>query len=164
MAGFESDFADHAGNAVGSVYNVAGEFAMMEISPKAKLENKEWEVEFVESLVRTKLGLGFKEYIGSDEVCDLSTPSVFDPKPENREVKSLYERFVKDGRMYEVPPPITGTFMPISYKSDLEETQATFGLKSNTSSINPSESNDFVSCDHSDKSSASKTYDFASCV
>nr|GEV41642.1 hypothetical protein [Tanacetum cinerariifolium] len=40
---------------------------------------------------RTKLGLGFKETIRSDEVFDLSTPSVFDPKPENREVKSLYE-------------------------------------------------------------------------
>nr|GFC91798.1 hypothetical protein [Tanacetum cinerariifolium] len=44
---------------------------------------------------RTKLGLGFKEYIRSDEVCDLSTPSVFDTEPENKEVKSLYERFVK---------------------------------------------------------------------
>nr|GEY00593.1 copia protein [Tanacetum cinerariifolium] len=30
-------------------------------------------------------------YIGSDEVFDLSTPSVFDPEPENREVKYLYE-------------------------------------------------------------------------
>nr|GEY14820.1 ribonuclease H-like domain-containing protein [Tanacetum cinerariifolium] len=196
MAGFESDFADHAGNAAGSVYNAAAEFAMMGISPKvqrcpfgcdsqlselkknydhlkklyndsfiqvqaykntvktlelqkdwyhktqlaleekvrilsanlenttntlkyyetlydqAKIEKKEWEVKFVESLARTKLGLGFKEYIGSDEVCDLSTPSVFDPEPDNREVKSLYERFVKAGRMHEVPPPITGTFMP----------------------------------------------------
>nr|GFC78831.1 hypothetical protein [Tanacetum cinerariifolium] len=36
--------------------------------------------------------VGFKEYIGSDEVCDLSIPSVFDAKPDNREVKSLYER------------------------------------------------------------------------
>nr|GEZ64583.1 hypothetical protein [Tanacetum cinerariifolium] len=159
MAGFMSGFADHAGNAAGSVYNVAAEFAMMGISLKvqtcpfgfktlelqkdwyhktqlpleekvrilsanlenttntlkysktlydrAKIKEKEWEVKFVESLARfnkwkessqnlaklkyssmstrTKLGLGFKEYIGSDEVCDLSTPSVFDPEPENRE-------------------------------------------------------------------------------
>nr|GEY88158.1 ribonuclease H-like domain-containing protein [Tanacetum cinerariifolium] len=107
MAGFESDFVVHAGNAVGGVNPAAAEFAMMGISPK------EWEIKFVESLARfdkweessknlakllyssmstrTKLGLGFKEYIGSDEVCDLSTPSVFDPEPENREVKSLYE-------------------------------------------------------------------------
>nr|GEZ77584.1 xylulose kinase-1 [Tanacetum cinerariifolium] len=186
MAGFKSDFTDHAGNAAGSVSDAATEFAMMGISSKAKIEKKEWEVKLVESLARfdkwkessknpvklinssmssrTKLGLGFKEAIGSDEVFDLSTPSVFDPEPENREVKSLYERFVKAGKMREVPPPITGTFMPTSYKSDLEETQETFGSKSNTSSINTSESNDFVSCDNSDKSSESETFDFASCV
>nr|GEX58930.1 ribonuclease H-like domain-containing protein [Tanacetum cinerariifolium] len=98
----------------------------------AKIEKKEWEVKFVESLAR--------------------------------EVKSLYERFVKAGRMHEVSPPIIGTFMPTSYKSDLEETQETFGSNSNTSSINTSDSNDFVPYDNSDKSSASKTYDFASCV
>nr|GEU96574.1 putative ribonuclease H-like domain-containing protein [Tanacetum cinerariifolium] len=124
---------------------------------QAKLEKKEWEV-------KTKLGLGFKEYIGSDEVCDISTPSVFDPEPDNREVKSLYERFVKTGKMHEVPPPIIGTFMPTSYQFDLAKTQATFGSKSNTSSILTSESNDFVFCDNSDKSSSSETYDFASCV
>nr|GEU62742.1 uncharacterized mitochondrial protein AtMg00810-like [Tanacetum cinerariifolium] len=216
MARIELNLANHAGNAAGSVYNAAVEFAMMRISPKlaleekvrilsanlenttntlkysetlydqAKLEKKEWEVKFVESLARfdkwkessqnltklkyssmstrTKLGLGCKEYIGSDEVCEFSTPSVFNLEPKNREVKSLYERFVKAGRMHEVPPPITGTFMPTSYKSDLEETQATFGLKSNISSINTSESNDSVSYDNSDKSPASETYDFISCV
>nr|GEZ28627.1 hypothetical protein [Tanacetum cinerariifolium] len=253
MAGFESDFTVPAGNAAGGVNPAAVEFAMMGNSLKAKLEKKEWEVKFVESLarfdkwkessknlakllyssmsIRTKLGLGFKEYIGSDkvcdlsipsvfdpepdnreewevkfveslarfdkwkgssknlakllystmstrtklglrfkeyirsdEVCDLSIPSVFDPEPDNREVKSLYERFVKAGKMHEVPPPITGTFMPTSYQSDLAETQATFGSKSNTSSIPTFESNNFVSFDNSDKSSASKTYDFASCV
>nr|GEW15071.1 hypothetical protein [Tanacetum cinerariifolium] len=164
MAGFKSDFEDYAGNAAGSVYDDVAEFAMMGISAKAKIEKKEWEVKLVESLARTKLGLGFKEYIGSDEVFDLSTPNVFDPEPKNGEVKSLHERFVKAGKMHEVPPPITGTFMPTSYKSNLEETHVTFGSKSNISSINTSESNDFVSCDSSDKSSESETYDFASCV
>nr|GEU77422.1 ribonuclease H-like domain-containing protein [Tanacetum cinerariifolium] len=91
MAKFESDFVVHAGNAAGSVNHAAAEFAMMGISRKAKLKKNEWEVKFVESLARTKFGLGFKEYIGSDDVCDLSTPSVFDPESENREVKSLYE-------------------------------------------------------------------------
>nr|GEW43292.1 ribonuclease H-like domain, reverse transcriptase, RNA-dependent DNA polymerase [Tanacetum cinerariifolium] len=205
MAGFKSDFVDHAGNAAGSVYDAAAKFAMMGISPnvqtclfgfktlelqkdwyhktqlaleekvrilsvnlenttntlkyseklydQAKIEKKEWE-----------LGLGFKEYIGSDEVFNLSTPSVFEPEPENREVKSLYERFVKAGEMHKVPPSITGTFMPTSYKSDLEETQETFGSNYNTSSINTFESNDFVSCDNSDKSLESETYDFTSCV
>nr|GEU42682.1 hypothetical protein [Tanacetum cinerariifolium] len=139
---------------------------------QAKLKKKEWEESsqnlakllYSSMSTRTKLGLEFKDYIGSDEVCDLSTPSVFDSEPKNREVKSLYERFVKAGKMHEVPPPITGTFMPTSYKSDLAETQATFGLKSNTSSLNTSDTNDFVSCDNNDKSSASETYDFTSCV
>nr|GEW19587.1 hypothetical protein [Tanacetum cinerariifolium] len=111
---------------------------------QAKIEKQEWEIKFVESLARfdkwqesskylakllyssmstrTKLGLVFKEYIRSDEACDLSTPSVFDPTPKNREVKSLYERFVKAGKMHEVPPPITGTFMPTSYQSNIAET------------------------------------------
>nr|GEX30420.1 ribonuclease H-like domain-containing protein [Tanacetum cinerariifolium] len=113
MARFESNFAVHAGNATGSVNPAAAEFAMMGISPKAKIKKQESEVKFVESLARfdkwdessknlakllyssmstrTKLGLGFKEYIRSDEVCDLSTPSVFNPELENKEVKSLYE-------------------------------------------------------------------------
>nr|GEU98644.1 retrovirus-related Pol polyprotein from transposon TNT 1-94 [Tanacetum cinerariifolium] len=147
MAGFESDFAVHAGNAAGSVNPAAAEFAMMGISPKAKIEKQEWDVKFIESLARfdkweessknlakllysfmstrTKLGLGFKEYIGSDEVCDLSTPSVFNPEHENREVKSLYERFVKAVTspqheklmtlhlVFQVPRPITLSLLPI---------------------------------------------------
>nr|GFA68662.1 ribonuclease H-like domain-containing protein [Tanacetum cinerariifolium]GFA78094.1 ribonuclease H-like domain-containing protein [Tanacetum cinerariifolium]GFB17962.1 ribonuclease H-like domain-containing protein [Tanacetum cinerariifolium] len=153
---------------------------------QTQLALKEKEVKFVESLARldkweessknlakllyssmstrTKLGLGFKEYIGFDEVCNISTPSVFDLEPEDREVKSLYERFVKAGKMHEVSPPIIGTFMPTTYKSDLAETQDTFGSKSNTSSLNTSDIHDFVSCDNSDKSSASETYTFTSCV
>nr|GFC32253.1 ribonuclease H-like domain, reverse transcriptase, RNA-dependent DNA polymerase [Tanacetum cinerariifolium] len=143
---------------------------------QAKIKKKEWKVKLVESLARfdkwkassknlaklinssmttrTKLGLGFKEYFSSDEVFDLSTPSIFDLEPVTREVKSLYERFVKAGDMHEVPPSITRTFMPTSSNSVLEETQTTFGSKSPTS-INTSKSNDFVSCDNSDKSSES---------
>nr|GFD14978.1 hypothetical protein [Tanacetum cinerariifolium] len=50
MAGFESDFAVPTGTADGGVNPAAIEFAMMGNSPKAKLEKKEWEVKFVESL------------------------------------------------------------------------------------------------------------------
>nr|GEW65242.1 putative ribonuclease H-like domain-containing protein [Tanacetum cinerariifolium] len=89
MVRFKSDFADPIVNVAGSVYDVAAEFAMMGISPKAKIEKKEWDVKLVESLARfdkwkassknlaklinssmttrTKLGLGFKEYFGSNE-------------------------------------------------------------------------------------------------
>nr|GFC20176.1 ribonuclease H-like domain, reverse transcriptase, RNA-dependent DNA polymerase [Tanacetum cinerariifolium] len=112
---------------------------------------------------RIKLGLGFKEYFGSDEVFNLSTPIIFDPEPVTREVRSLYERFVKTGDTHEVLPSITGTFMPTSSHFVLEETQVTFGSKSPTS-INTSDSNDFVTCDKSDKSSELELHDFASCV
>nr|GFB58167.1 ribonuclease H-like domain, reverse transcriptase, RNA-dependent DNA polymerase [Tanacetum cinerariifolium] len=159
MDGFKSNFTDPTINAAGSVYDVAVEFAMMGISSKAKIEKKEWEVKLVESLARfdkwkassknlaksinssmttrTNLGLGFKEYFGSYEVFDLSTPSIFDPEPVTKEVKSLYEKFVKAGDTHEVPPSITGTFMPTSSYSVLEETQHRF-LGSRNSSASTS--------------------------
>nr|GFA12288.1 ribonuclease H-like domain-containing protein [Tanacetum cinerariifolium] len=130
----------------------------------AKIEKKEWEVKLVKSLARfdkwkessknlaklinssmttrTKVGLGFKEYFGSNEVFDLSTPSIFDPEPVTREVKYLYERFVKTGDTHEVPPSITRTFMPTSSHSVLEETQilTKFDVK------DPSPTNGVSSC------------------
>ncbi|GJR59761.1 putative ribonuclease H-like domain-containing protein [Tanacetum coccineum] len=111
---------------------------------------------------RTKVGLGFQEYFGVDEVFDLSTPSVFYSDPVEKEVKPLYSTFVKAGEMHAVPPSITGTYMPSPYQSDIEETQVSNGSKSdNNISDTISESNDFVSCDNSDKSSDSETH--ASC-
>ncbi|GJV36032.1 putative ribonuclease H-like domain-containing protein [Tanacetum coccineum] len=151
---------------------------------QAQKEKKEWEVKYEATLARfekwkessknlnklinssmstrTKIGLGFKEYFGEDEVFDLSRPSTMYPEPVEEEVKPLYSRFVKAGEMHAVPPSITGTYMPIPYKSDIEETQVSYGSKSdNKTSETLSESNDFVSCDNSDKSSDSETY--ASC-
>ncbi|GJQ96324.1 putative ribonuclease H-like domain-containing protein, partial [Tanacetum coccineum] len=150
----------------------------------AQKEKKEWEVKFEATLARfekwkessknlkklidssmstrTKIGLGFQEYFGVDEVFDLSTPSVFYSDPVEKEDKPLYSRFVKAGEMHAVPPPITGTYMPSPYQSDIEETQVSYGSKSdNKTSETISESNDFVSCDNSDKSSDSETH--ASC-
>ncbi|GJX84314.1 putative ribonuclease H-like domain-containing protein, partial [Tanacetum coccineum] len=151
---------------------------------QAQKEKKEWEVKYEATLARfekwkessknlnklinssmstrTKIGLGFKEYFGEDEVFDLSRPSTMYPEPVEEEVKPLYSWFVKAGEMHAVPPSITGTYMPIPYKSDIEETQVSYGSKSdNKTSETLSESNDFVSCDNSDKSSDSETY--ASC-
>nr|GEY46282.1 ribonuclease H-like domain-containing protein [Tanacetum cinerariifolium] len=97
------------------------------LNAQANIEKQEWEVKFVESLARLNNS-------------GKSPDSLTESRNRSKEVKSLYEMFVK------------------------AETQATFGSKSNTSSIPTSESNDFVSCDNSDKSSPSETYDFASCV
>ncbi|GJR18495.1 putative ribonuclease H-like domain-containing protein [Tanacetum coccineum] len=113
---------------------------------------------------RSKFGLGFGETFGSDEVFDPSAPSIFDTTPEDVEGKPLYDRFVKAVGMHDVPSPITGTFMPPSNKPDLDDTQVTYGSKSNNYFETNSVSNDFVSCDNSDKSSDSETTGFASCV
>ncbi|GJV25182.1 putative ribonuclease H-like domain-containing protein, partial [Tanacetum coccineum] len=78
--------------------------------------------------------------------------------------KPLYDRFVKAVGMHAVPPLITGIFMPPSNNPDLDDTQFTYGSKSNNYFETNSVSNDFVSCDNSDKYSDSKTTGFASCV
>ncbi|GJS20066.1 putative ribonuclease H-like domain-containing protein [Tanacetum coccineum] len=113
---------------------------------------------------RSKFGLGFGETFGSDEVFDLSAPSIFDTTPEDVAEKPLYDMFVKAVGMHDVPPPITGTFMPPSNNPDIDDTQFTYGSKSNNYVETNSVSNDFVSCDNSDKSSDSETTGFASCV
>ncbi|GJS81771.1 hypothetical protein Tco_0748312 [Tanacetum coccineum] len=113
---------------------------------------------------RSKFGLGFGETFGSDEVFDPSGPIIFDTTLKDVAEKPLYDRFVKAVGMHAVPPPLTGTFMPPSNNPDLDDTQFTYGSKSNNYFETNSVSNDFVSCDNSDKSSDSETTDFASCV
>ncbi|GJU48192.1 putative ribonuclease H-like domain-containing protein [Tanacetum coccineum] len=113
---------------------------------------------------RSKFGLGFGETFGSDEVFDLSAPSIFDTTPEDVAEKPLYDMFVKAVGMHAVPPPITGTFMPPSNNPDIDDTQFTYGSKSTNYAETNSVSNDYVSCDNSDKSSDSETTGFASCV
>ncbi|GJT53229.1 putative ribonuclease H-like domain-containing protein [Tanacetum coccineum] len=113
---------------------------------------------------RSKFGLGFGETFRSDKVFDPSAPSIFDTTPEDVEGKPLYDRLVKAVGMHTVPSPITGTFMPPSNKPELDDTQVTYGSKSNDYFEANSVSNDFVSSDNSDKSSDSETTGFASCV
>nr|GEV24471.1 ribonuclease H-like domain-containing protein [Tanacetum cinerariifolium] len=91
-----SDFADPAVNAAGSVYDAAAEFAMMGISPKAKIEKKEWEVKLVESLASDKSSESethnFASCVSSPMPADsfstvdvkiLSKSDVKDPSPTN---------------------------------------------------------------------------------
>ncbi|GJW83486.1 putative ribonuclease H-like domain-containing protein [Tanacetum coccineum] len=113
---------------------------------------------------RSKFGLGYGDTFGSDEVFDLSTPSIFDSCLKDAIEKPLYDWFVKPIGIHAIPPPITGTFMPPSNKPDIDDTQFTYGSKSNNYSESNSVSNDFVSCETSDKSSDSETTGFASCA
>ncbi|GJX13937.1 ribonuclease H-like domain-containing protein [Tanacetum coccineum] len=51
---------------------------------------------------RSKFGLGFGDTFGSDEVFDLSAPSIFDSSPKDVAEKPLYDRFVKAVGMHDV--------------------------------------------------------------
>ncbi|GJV39126.1 hypothetical protein Tco_1417566 [Tanacetum coccineum] len=156
---------------------VACEFALMGVTSQelqTKLDNTlarfaKWKessknlAKLVDSsmTVKTKLGLGYGDYIGEDEIYYPTMPSIFDTTPEDVDGNSTPVRFVKEGEMNAVPPPITGKFMPTSIHSDFDESQMTYGKNSNDQS--ETDSNDFVSCASSDKSSEPKTNDFASC-
>ncbi|GKF39468.1 hypothetical protein Tco_0119529 [Tanacetum coccineum] len=62
----------------------------------------------------------------------------------------------------DVPPPLSGDYTPLSDHIDLDESKMSYGTKSLTSGDSNSMSNDFVSCDNSDKSSEVNINDFAS--
>ncbi|GJU33429.1 putative ribonuclease H-like domain-containing protein [Tanacetum coccineum] len=113
--------------------------------------------------VRTKLGLGFNNYIGKNELgWDDSAFSVFTTNSEEVEGRPHFNRFAKTDSMKVVPPPLSGDYTPLSDHTDLDESQMSYGTKSSTSGDSNSVSNDFVSCDNSDKSSEVNSNDFAS--
>ncbi|GJX35978.1 putative ribonuclease H-like domain-containing protein [Tanacetum coccineum] len=123
----------HADNGGADVSDATAEFAMMGISPKAQKEKKEWEVKFEATLARfekwkessknlkklinssmstrTKIGLGFKEYVDKPKLFVLSTTSVFYPDPVE-EIKLLYLWFVKAGVMHDVSLPSLDLICP----------------------------------------------------
>ncbi|GJW95209.1 hypothetical protein Tco_0174881 [Tanacetum coccineum] len=113
--------------------------------------------------VRTKVGLGFSNYISKDELgWDDSAFSVFTTNSEEVEGRPHFNRFAKTDSMKAVSPPLSGDYTPLSDHTDLDESQMSYGTKSSTSGDSNSVSNDFVSCDNSDKSSEVNSNDFAS--
>nr|GEU39864.1 ribonuclease H-like domain, reverse transcriptase, RNA-dependent DNA polymerase [Tanacetum cinerariifolium] len=113
--------------------------------------------------VRTKVGLGFTNCISENELgWDDSAFGVFTTNSEDMKARPIFHRFAKTDSMKVVPPPLIGDYTSLSDHSDLDESQMSYGTKSSTSSDSKSVSNDFVSCDDSDKSSEVNTNDFAS--
>ncbi|GJU48615.1 putative ribonuclease H-like domain-containing protein [Tanacetum coccineum] len=184
---------DATGDVADDVSNAAAEFALMGISSqvqayKSTLQTLEQQKGWYQSnqlaleeririltanLENTTNMLKYTEKLNeqakleklNDKVrLEGSKASIFDTTPEYVAEKPLYDRFVKAVGMHAVPPPITGTFMPPSNNPDLDDTQFTYGSKSNNYFETNYVSNDFVSCDNSDNSSDSKTTGFASCV
>ncbi|GJR21974.1 putative ribonuclease H-like domain-containing protein [Tanacetum coccineum] len=113
------------------------------LNEQAKLEKLNDKVKLEESKARL---------FGSDEVFDLSAPSIFDSSPKDVAEKPLYDRFVKTVGMHAVPPPITRTFMPPPTSLTLMIHRLPMWNKSSDS-----ETTGFASCVSSVKSSSFKT-------
>nr|GFB60343.1 hypothetical protein [Tanacetum cinerariifolium] len=113
--------------------------------------------------VRIKVGLGFNNYIRENELgWDDSAFSIITTNSEDVEGIPHFNRFTKAESMKVVPPPLSGDYTSLSDHIDLDESQISYGTKSSTSSDSKSVSNDFVSCDDSDKSLEVNTNDFTS--
>nr|GEW90306.1 putative reverse transcriptase domain-containing protein [Tanacetum cinerariifolium] len=113
--------------------------------------------------VRIKVGLRFNNYIRESELgWDDSAFSVFTTNSEDVKGRPLFNRSAKANSMKAVPPPLSGDYTSLSDHIDLDDSQMSYSTKSSTSSDSKSVSNDFVSCDDSDKSSEVNTNDFAS--
>ncbi|GJR01304.1 putative ribonuclease H-like domain-containing protein [Tanacetum coccineum] len=115
--------------------------------------------------VRTKVGLGFNNYISENELgWDDSAFSVFTTNSEEVEGRPLFNRFAKADSMKAVPPPLSGDYTPLSDHIDLDESQMSYGTKSSTSGDSNSVSNDFVSCDSVTSLQRSSPMEYAFCV
>nr|GEW90756.1 ribonuclease H-like domain-containing protein [Tanacetum cinerariifolium] len=113
--------------------------------------------------VRTKVGLGFTDCISQNKLgWDDSAFSVFTTTSEDVEGRPTFHRFAKTDSIKDVPPPLTRDYTSLSDHFDLDESQMSYGTKSSTSNDPVSVTNDFISCDASDKYSEVKTSDFAS--
>ncbi|GJR46231.1 putative ribonuclease H-like domain-containing protein [Tanacetum coccineum] len=103
---------------------------------------------------RSKFGLGYGDTFGTDEVFDLSAPSIFDSCLKDAIEKPLYDGFVKAGGLHAIPGPITGLFhcsLPTSLALMIHSLPYLCDKSSD------SETTDFASCVSSVKSSSSKT-------
>nr|GEX72039.1 retrovirus-related Pol polyprotein from transposon TNT 1-94 [Tanacetum cinerariifolium] len=184
------DFEDAIEEGAAKIYNLiigadseeastvgdAGEFAFMGVTFETKPDNhlvqtEKWRnssknlFRLIESSmsVRTKVGLGFNNSIMENELgWDDSAFSVFTTNSEDVDGKPIFHRFAKADSMKVVPPPLSGDYTSLSDHIYLDESQMYYGTKSLTSSDSKSMSNDFVSCDDSDKSSEVNTNDFTS--
>nr|GEV84083.1 hypothetical protein [Tanacetum cinerariifolium] len=85
--------------------------------------------------VRTKVGLGFNNYIRENELgWDDSAFSVFTTNSEDVKGRPLFNRFAKADSMKVVPPPLFEDYTSLSDHIDLDESHMSYGTKSSTSS------------------------------
>nr|GEX09185.1 putative ribonuclease H-like domain-containing protein [Tanacetum cinerariifolium] len=156
ITGADTEEANTAGD--------AGEFALMGVTSEWRNSSKNLFRLIDSSMsVRTKVGLGFNNCIRENELgWDDSAFSVFTTNSEDVEGRPIFHRFAKADSMKAVPPPLSGDYTSLSDHIDLDESHMSYGTKPSTSSDSKSVSNDFVSCDDSDKSLEVNANDFSS--
>ncbi|GJS70109.1 hypothetical protein Tco_0702950 [Tanacetum coccineum] len=73
--------------------------------------------------------------------------SVFMNKESDLEYQPLYDRFVTAEGMHDVPPPITGNYMPSGPDIEIDYPQFTYGPKQSQTSESETQTSDFDTCE-----------------
>nr|GEX83534.1 hypothetical protein [Tanacetum cinerariifolium] len=155
IIGANSEEANTAGD--------AREFALMSVTSERNSSKNLFKLIDSSMSVRTKVGLGFTNCISENELgWDDYAFSVFTTNSEDVEGRPIFHRFTKTDSMKAVPLPLSGDYTSLSDHIDLDKSETSYGTKFSTSCDSKSVSNDFVSCDDSDKSLEVNTNDFSS--
>nr|GFA92870.1 ribonuclease H-like domain-containing protein [Tanacetum cinerariifolium] len=102
----------------------AGEFALMGVTFERNSSKNLYRLIDSSMSVRTKVGLGFTDYISQNELgWDDFAFSVFTTTSEDVEGRPTFHKFAKTDSMKVVPPPLTGDYTSLSDHSDLDESQ-----------------------------------------
>ncbi|GJR31249.1 hypothetical protein Tco_1107481 [Tanacetum coccineum] len=112
---------------------VAGEFALMGVTSQVQTYPFGCHDKYVELKKEfDDLEVQYKEYYIQVQALYNTLKLLEQQRPwyQNVDGNSNPVRFVKEGAMNAVPPPITGTFMPTSIHSDFDESQMTYGKNS----------------------------------
>ncbi|GKB74984.1 ribonuclease H-like domain-containing protein [Tanacetum coccineum] len=99
--------------------------------------------------LKAKFGLGYGDhrYDGILSYENEVLQSVFMNKESDVEKQLLYDRFVTEGGMHAVPPPMTGNYMPSGPDIEVDYSQFTYGPKQTQPSESKSETSEFDTCD-----------------
>ncbi|GKA94971.1 hypothetical protein Tco_0817009 [Tanacetum coccineum] len=96
-----------------------------------------------------KFGLGYGDhrYDGILSYENEVLQSVFMNKESDLENQPLYDRFVTAERMYAVPPPMIGNYMPSGPDIEIDYSQFTYGPKQTQTSESETQTSDFDTCE-----------------
>ncbi|GJZ76195.1 ribonuclease H-like domain-containing protein [Tanacetum coccineum] len=96
-----------------------------------------------------KFGLGYGDhrYDGILSYENEVLQSVFMNKKSEIENQPLYDRFVTAEGMHDVPPPMTGNYMPSGPDVEIDDSKFTYGPKQTQPSESESQSSEFDTCE-----------------